>query len=207
MKGAPALGAGISATSTRLVVREPLALEEWFTLGHRLGRLASASLWLIGDWLVYGERAPWGATYRLACEATGLAHGTLRNLAYVARAVDPLRRRDGLSWAHHEAVAALAGRDQEQLLEQAERECWSSRQLRAAVRQRQRSNGRSRSGSRRAHDVVVIATESPIEAAIKAEAELERCPTVEAECELERCPTCGQPLPAGCTGVLRAANV
>ena len=48
--------------------------------------------------------------------------------------IEPGRRRAGVSWSHHQQVAALDPQVADGLLEQAEREGWSKRDLAAAVK-------------------------------------------------------------------------
>jgi hypothetical protein len=89
----------------------------WLQHGQAIARNLSRQQWEIGDWLVEGckkwERKAYGAAERIFPEYT---RTTLRNLAYVARAVETSRRSDVLSWSHHEAVAAMKPDKQRELL-------------------------------------------------------------------------------------------
>ena len=89
----------------------------WLDRGQAIARTVSRQQWEIGDWLVDGakkwERKAYDAAERISPE---YSRATLRNLAYVARAVETSRRSDVLSWSHHEAVAALKPAEQKELL-------------------------------------------------------------------------------------------
>jgi hypothetical protein len=60
----------------------------------------------------------------------GPAHQTCANAAALCRAFEISHRPEVLSFSHHAAVAALTPAEQDGLLDQAEREGWSRRQLR-----------------------------------------------------------------------------
>jgi hypothetical protein len=106
-----------------------LAFEDWVRAGHSIARIATASAWWMGDWIVYGERA-YGERYRTALEVTPFDYKTLRNYAWVARRFDVSRRRDTLSFQHHAEVAALSEPAQELWLTRAEARGWSRNELR-----------------------------------------------------------------------------
>jgi hypothetical protein len=119
-----------------------MSFEEWQEAGQKLGQIARATQWWIGDWLNYGA-VTYGEKYSRALEATGYEYQSLRDMASVAGEFDLSRRRDNLSWSHHREVAALEPAQQEAALDRAEREGLSSKQLRAGA------NG---NGTRRAKD-------------------------------------------------------
>jgi N6-adenosine-specific RNA methylase IME4 len=108
-------------------------VSHWQDTGRLLGRIGRACQWWIGDWLNYGERR-YGEKYSQGVEATGLEYQTLANFAWVARRVEPSRRREDLSWGHHAEIAALEPGEQDRLLEQAVAEELSVRELRRARR-------------------------------------------------------------------------
>lgn len=111
----------------------PLTFEEWAAFGKRLGQADSAICWWIADWILAGERW-YGEYYSQAMDATGLAYSTLTNYAYVANKFPPARRRKGLSFTHHQAVAGIESvQEQEALLTIAQEDKWTSKKLRAQV--------------------------------------------------------------------------
>ncbi len=93
--------------------------EEWLSCGEFINNADKSVHFWIGDWLNYGE-AKWGQMYEQAIERTGLDYGTLRNDKYVASQVQLSRRRDNLSFGHHQEVASYGAHEQEILLERAE---------------------------------------------------------------------------------------
>jgi hypothetical protein len=110
-----------------------LRFEEWEQVGVMLGRIGRARRWWIGDWVNHGERA-YGEKYTLAIDATGYEYQTVANCAYVAKAIEPSRRREGLSWSHHAEVAALEPSEQEAWLDRAQAEGLTRNGLRKAIR-------------------------------------------------------------------------
>jgi hypothetical protein len=103
--------------------------------GTALKNVEGSIMWWIGDWLRYGEQRKWGEKYTHAVEATGFDIGTLRNAKSLAGTFDLSRRRDNLSWSHHAEVAALDHDEQDALLNFAESEGWSQKELRRRVSQ------------------------------------------------------------------------
>jgi hypothetical protein len=93
--------------------------EEWIKVGDFIKKSNQSVQFWLGDWLNYGE-ARWGEKYSQALETTEYALGTLQNAAWVASNVDPVRRRAGLSFSHHQTVAHLPPQEQEILLDEAE---------------------------------------------------------------------------------------
>jgi hypothetical protein len=116
-------------TTIGLCVRGTLTFEAWAAIGQRIARITSGSAWSLGDWLIYGEKT-YGERYRTALEATDFDYKTLRNLAWVARAFEPSRRRSALSFSHHAEVASLSQPEQELWLTRAETSGWSRNELR-----------------------------------------------------------------------------
>lgn len=119
----------IHATSTALEIPQDLSYEEWVGVGETLDRIAGAHMWWIGDWWAFGEHA-YGE--RSAQVTDPSKFKTYANAGWVSRKVESSRRREVLSWAHHQDVAALEPDDQERLLDEAEKNEWTRRELRAA---------------------------------------------------------------------------
>lgn len=89
--------------------------------------------WVIADLLNYGE-ANFGERYAQAFDDCVVELHTLQNWRWVARCFTPSRRRESLSWSHHEVVAKLPEKQQDTWLNRAERKRWSTRELREEVR-------------------------------------------------------------------------
>lgn len=106
--------------------------DTWLDQGQQLAKQHQRNgQWVIGDWLT---QFPWGRKYEHAAEIFGLSPGTLKNYASICKKFEPSRRRDGLSFEHHAAVAALDNPDeQDRLLRRAEDERLTARALRAVA--------------------------------------------------------------------------
>jgi hypothetical protein len=102
-------------------VRDDITFEEWQHCGDWIKRANGSVHFWLGDWLNFGEKK-WGEQYSQAIEETEFEYGTLRNDKYVADKIDLSRRRDNLSFAHHQDVADLKPEEQEKLLDIAEKE-------------------------------------------------------------------------------------
>lgn len=123
----------VLVTQVGLQLPERLAFDSWAKAGRRLSDIASSSSWCLGDWLVYGQQH-YADRYREAIKLVGLDYQTLRNYAWVARAVEHSRRRPSLSFQHHSEVAPLLGEEQVYWLKRAEENNWSRNELRRQVR-------------------------------------------------------------------------
>lgn len=124
---------------TGLVLDEGLSFTQWSAIGGALGTMERGLPWWIGDWVNYGERT-YGEKYAQAIQETGREPQTLMNYAWVASRFEISRRRENLSWSHHEAVAGIEDvAERERLLDEAERHQWSRMALREAVSGRKKA--------------------------------------------------------------------
>tara|TARA_Y100000034_G_scaffold131007_1_gene190796 strand:- start:1066 stop:1590 length:525 start_codon:yes stop_codon:yes gene_type:complete len=114
---------------------ESLTYEEWEGTGLVFRVFEQATQWAIGDWIRVGE-ARFGDRYTQALDATEHKKGYLQNMVYVSEQVEPSRRREELTWSHHQAVSPLAPARQDELLEQAVSEGLTVPKLRAIVNPR-----------------------------------------------------------------------
>lgn len=110
-----------------------LARHEWLVVGKRLGGISRCNQWWLGDWVRYGADK-WGEKYTQAAKITGYDPRSLANMASIATAFEPSRRRDNLTWSHHVAVAALPETEQEAWLDRAVSEGFSVADLRTELR-------------------------------------------------------------------------
>ena len=133
-----------STTENATTADPTLDLDAWAMRGPGLLAEVEQSHWVLAEWFIEGVRA-YGLKQAKAAalKALGAAgYKTLRNYAVVGRAfADASRRRDGLSFAHHAEVAKLATADADLLLDKAQAEGLTTRQLRAAARQHESSKG------------------------------------------------------------------
>jgi len=130
---------GIIVGAVRLALPADLDQARWCEIGTDLGRLERAVAWWVGDWWAFGEHR-YGARRELTEQPgwQGPAYQTCANAAAVCRAFEFSRRRETLSFSHHEAVAALAAAEQDRFLDEAERKGWSRQQLRDAIQSTKR---------------------------------------------------------------------
>ena len=110
-----------------------LTIDEWESIGHKLGNTERSLGLMIGDWINYAERK-WGEKYNEAIACTGLEYETLRNYAYVAARVQLSARADNLTFRHHYTVAKLKDpEEQKHWLETAEKHALSYRRLQKSI--------------------------------------------------------------------------
>jgi len=123
---------GVTFQPTGLAIDDGLPVERWQELGRFLHHVEGGLQWFVGDWLLHGERK-YGETYKEAMAATGYEYKSLRNQRHVASQIELSRRRDNLPWSLHAEVAALDADEQDELLDDAEANGWTRRQMRQAV--------------------------------------------------------------------------
>jgi hypothetical protein len=119
-----------------------LDVREWAEVGRRIGSVGRNIQWLIGDWIAYGNQK-FGERYARASKISGYDPQTLMNMVYVATRFAVSRRRENLSWSHHETLAALDPMEQDRWLDQAALHRWSVADLRAMLRVSRRELGES----------------------------------------------------------------
>jgi hypothetical protein len=112
-----------------------LPFDEWLALVEHLTVIKAekeaeldAINWAIGDAILYGE-CEYGEKYAQALDAFDLSRGRLQNIVWACNKVPTSRRREALSFGHHERVAALPASQADRLLAECEREGWSTREL------------------------------------------------------------------------------
>jgi hypothetical protein len=106
--------------------------------------LRERSKWWQGDILNTVEKGRHSDKYSQLYEATGQPEGSLRNISSIAGKFGPDRRRAGVSWSHHQAVASLPPEVADALLLEAEEKGWNLQQIRAEAREwREENSGTS----------------------------------------------------------------
>ena len=104
-------------------ITSELSIDEWSQLAGPIGNASRSVAFIIGDWLIHGEKAFRGKQntspsriaskkYHLALANTGLDLTTLQNYAYVSRKVPLATRSEQLSWEHHKILAKLPEAEQ-----------------------------------------------------------------------------------------------
>lgn len=120
-------GEAVSPDGLTLEFKRNLNLEEWSQTLALLSDFSVCTPFWVGDMLVYGS-LQYGENYAQGIPE-GISPSTLRSYQWVAERVPPAIRHPGLSWSHHRAVSALEPVEQSALLDQAEAEGWSVREL------------------------------------------------------------------------------
>ena len=123
-----------SLTEVGLSLKDPnLAYEDFEHICSVLGTLHTTIKFAIGDAIIQGESLFGEAAYQ-AFERFQLSEEAMRDYVRVAARVPRARRRKGLSWSHHRAVAALEAPAQKEWLKRATEEGMSHHALRDALR-------------------------------------------------------------------------
>jgi hypothetical protein len=131
---------GYRFTPSGLVVTRELTRQEYERVGQRLGEIAQATQWTVGDWLVYGQGLGFaGAKYARAQELTGMTYDVLSQAARVSSAYDIDERIGGVSWTHHRAALSLPTGERLTVLRRVAAEKWTAVMLLAFARERQRA--------------------------------------------------------------------
>jgi len=144
----------VTVTEVGLQFHDRLTDEEWTDLGHRIGRVVKASMFMVGDWLIHredefgggkrggGEKGRLGAKcrpeeiaerYARASQITGIPEDTLATAAWVCRNVKPISRRRDLGFEHHKIVAKHDETTQEKWLKLAEKHKMGKRRLARSI--------------------------------------------------------------------------
>ncbi len=123
-----------SLSAVGLTLRDPeLSYDDFENLCHVLGQLHEAVRFAIGDAILQGESL-YGEQAFQAFERFQLSEEAMKEYVRVAQRVPRARRRKGLSWSHHRAVAALPPPEQKEWLKRASDESMSHHDMRAALR-------------------------------------------------------------------------
>jgi hypothetical protein len=110
-----------------------MTFEQWLEHGKTLASAHQSLNWWIGDWWAAGSHR-YGARANVAAEGIfGREFQSLMNTASICRAFTTSRRREALSFSHHAEVASLSPAKADALLDQAEAEGWSVKDLRNHV--------------------------------------------------------------------------
>lgn len=122
-----------SAQTLEFSVPKDISFDDWRAIGVQLAGNQRVLNWWIGDWWAAGQHR-YGERAKLAAEGIfGREFQTLANTASVCRSFESSRRRESLSFTHHVEVAALPPDHADTLLDRAQSENWSTRELRREV--------------------------------------------------------------------------
>ena len=130
----PAVTEEWTLSPTGLRIHEPdLPYERFEELCFALGGIHGAVRFAIGDAILQGEEM-YGERAHQAFELLNLSEAGRMEYVRVAQRVPTSRRRKGLSWSHHRAVAALEPPAQKEWLRRAVDEGLSHHALRDELR-------------------------------------------------------------------------
>ena len=101
----PRLPVRVKKTRVSLEIPEDLSFEDWSAMGDVLNGVQGSIMWWVGDWAGVGQR--YGEKYSEVAAATGYDYSTIAHAKSVADRIEFCRRRQNLSWAHHQEVAGL----------------------------------------------------------------------------------------------------
>lgn len=124
----------IQMTSVGMSIPSGIRRDEWLDIGEFLLKADASMKWWIGDWVNHGEDYQWGETYAELAERLGMGIKALYNISLVCRKVHISRRRENLSFSHHQAVSSLEPEEQKYWLKMADDNEWSRKELREAIR-------------------------------------------------------------------------
>jgi N6-adenosine-specific RNA methylase IME4 len=115
------------------VVPAKLTSEQWHEAMQTISDIEGSIMWVLGDgWRAGEERKEYGAGEETAT-TLGLNYDTCRNAAWVAGRIELSRRRDNLSFGHHQAVAPLDPYEQDRFLDAAEKDRCTVKDIRTTV--------------------------------------------------------------------------
>ena len=124
---------GVVLGKVGMEITQFMDFEKWESIGKTLRRVQGCVMWWIGDWVRWGE-AQYGEKYSQALDETDYAYGTIANSVWVCGQIEASRRREELSFGHHQEVAKLEAGLQNSWLKMAVDEKWSVKDLRAAMK-------------------------------------------------------------------------
>lgn len=105
----------------------------WENFGHMLNKMQNSIMWIIADWLAYGNKSYGDKVYERASEILGKSPATWEDYAYIARHVKFLERSKNLSLKHHKFVATYEPDVQSELLALAEEHSLSTRSFETII--------------------------------------------------------------------------
>lgn len=130
----PALaGVQITLSGLQIAADTPITVAQYEEFGRGLAVMDGGMQWVMADYFNLGEDRFEGEALDVL-ERLGLADKTISNFRWVARKIPVERRRPELRFTHHAEVAALEPEKQDELLEKAVSEKWSSQRLRDEAR-------------------------------------------------------------------------
>lgn len=123
----------VSFTKSELIISNDVSFDEWADILGSLKMVKGAVHFWIGDALNFGERK-FGEQYSQALDGLDYEYQTLQNDKWISNKVKGSRRRETLTFSHHQEVADLAPEDQDKMLDYAEENSLNVKSFRNFVR-------------------------------------------------------------------------
>jgi len=115
------------------VIGKP-GIDEWISYGEVIKKIENATPWVIGDWLLYGEKW-YGEEYTQAIDSTGKDYKTIRTYQDTCRAFgDSTRRRVNVPFSLHSELAWCNEDEQDKWLDICESEGLKRDELRKRIK-------------------------------------------------------------------------
>jgi len=110
-------------TKTSLILDESITENEFVNVGRCLKLMKKTILWWIGDWGLFAElNEDFWFSSALEEVRESYSDGTIENAVWICKKIEPSRRREKLSFGHHQVVAGDSPKEQDLWLDLAE-EC------------------------------------------------------------------------------------
>lgn len=121
-------------TKTSLELDESISDEDFVKIGITLWKMKGAVLFWLGDWCLFYKDP--SSSLRGAGSLVSAVYSirTVKNAVWVCHKIEPSRRRENLSFGHHQVVAPLPPEDQDKWLEIAEWNRYSVKLLRNEIK-------------------------------------------------------------------------
>jgi len=122
-------------SKTYLKVDASMTTKEFINVWDCLQQVNGAVQWWIGDWInLARDKHKFASTVQVENILNSVySDGYLKNLSWVAWQIPESRRRENLSFSHHQEVAPLSEEEQEHWFDKAEKEHCSVKKLRAEI--------------------------------------------------------------------------
>lgn len=132
-------GVGFLLTARGVTPFGDPSIGQWTEALRFAGAAEESSPYWIGDLLRYADnRSEWREMIDQAIASTGLSAGTLHNLGWVARRVEPPEREIAQTVSHATKVAPLERPEQTKWLTKSREENWSARELERNIKHSKR---------------------------------------------------------------------
>jgi N6-adenosine-specific RNA methylase IME4 len=104
---------GFECGANGLVASESLTQKQWEEAGHALGTVSARLNWYVGDWLRACKGDAWGyGELEDTCKRFDLNYSTATGAKSVCEAFEFCRRRQNLTFSHHQEVQGRSDADE-----------------------------------------------------------------------------------------------